>query len=88
LGTLEREDVNPNRLDKDYRTPLWWAASEGHETVVKLLLEPEDADPNRPDKYGATALSYAASGGHERIVQLLRAWKLAQTPDAHLPHYP
>ena len=42
---LEREDVNPDRLDNRGRTPLWLAAKNGREGVVKLLLEREDVSP-------------------------------------------
>jgi ankyrin repeat protein len=29
-------DIDSN--DKDNRTPLWWAAERGYETIVKLLI--------------------------------------------------
>ena len=68
---LEREDVDPNRLDKYDRTPLWWAALRGHEGVAKLLLERTDVDPNRPDMDNETPLLHAATLEHERVVKLL-----------------
>jgi len=34
---LRREDVNPNRPDENGRTPLVYAAVNGHKEVVKLL---------------------------------------------------
>src|SRR5271156_6649788 len=51
-------------------TALYWAASSGHEAVVKLLLE-HKADVNAKDSYGETALHGAASKGHEAVVKLL-----------------
>ena len=38
---LEREDVNPERLDKSRRTPLSYAAWGGRDEVVKILLRQE-----------------------------------------------
>jgi ankyrin repeat protein len=35
---LEREDVDVNSKDQSGRTPLWWAAQNGNEAVVKVLL--------------------------------------------------
>jgi ankyrin repeat protein len=52
------------------RTPLLFAAKEGHDVVVELLLK-KDADVNSKDKYGTTPLSYAASGGHVAVLELL-----------------
>ena len=57
--------------DKEYgQTPLSWAAGNGHEAVVKLLLE-KGAGLETKDKYGQTPLSWAAGNGHEAVVKLL-----------------
>ena len=72
---LEREDVNPDQPDTKYgRTPLSWAATKGHESVVKMLLEREDVNPDQPDiESGRTPLSWAAGNGHEGVVKILLA---------------
>jgi ankyrin repeat protein len=60
-----------DKKDSLSRTPLYWAASSGHEAVVKLLLE-HKADVNvKGGWYGRTALYRAASNGHEAVVKLL-----------------
>ena len=52
-------------------TPPAWAALNGHEEVVKLLLERGEVDLNKPDNFGNTPLSQAAYGGHEGVVKIL-----------------
>ena len=64
--------VNPDSSSISGRTPLSWAAEEGHEGIVKLLLERKDVNPNIPDTWrGQTPLSHAAANGHEGTVKLL-----------------
>ncbi|RYO80668.1 hypothetical protein DL762_007533 [Monosporascus cannonballus] len=62
---------NVNRVDGGGKTPLSWAAENGHEAVVKLLLE-RGADFKLADNiYGETLLLWAARNGHEAVVKLL-----------------
>lgn len=42
---LEHPDIYVNVEDGDGRTPLWWAANEGHDAVARLLLKKGAALP-------------------------------------------
>ncbi|GAP88931.2 putative NACHT and Ankyrin domain protein [Rosellinia necatrix] len=51
-------------------TPLRWAASNGYEDLVRMLLQHND-NIDAHDKDGWTALRWAAHKGNNRIVELL-----------------
>ena len=78
VNIAERDDHSYNPNDEDYgydylcngMTALHWAASEGHSTVVELLLE-ASADKHAADDSGSTALHFAATRGHSEVVKLL-----------------
>ena len=52
-------------------TPLAWAAHNGHDEVVTILLGRENINPNKPNDHGQTPLSLASWGGHEGVIKLL-----------------
>jgi ankyrin repeat protein len=73
--------VKPDLADIGLRTPLWWAARQGHTDVVKALLGTKRVNVNRRDRYngnwpytyGQTPLAVAAGNGHEEVVDVLLA---------------
>ena len=67
-----------NKAKDGIWTPLFIAAQEGHETVVRALIE-TGADVNKAKDNGVTPLSVSLipvynvdQGGHAAIVQILR----------------
>ena len=67
--------VNVDSKDKLGRTPLFWAATNGREPVVRLLMEQKHrgiaANPNSTNKFGWTPLAVAIWKCHEPVVRLL-----------------
>jgi len=63
-------DVNVRDRNIYNYTALFWAAMNGHESTVRLLLA-LGAAPDAQDKLGSTPLFYAADRGWPRIVQVL-----------------
>ena len=64
--------TNPMASDIHNRTPLWFAAHYGHESVVRLWLEATDAiDLNHTSKDGETPLAVAAAAGHTGVMEAL-----------------
>ncbi len=79
--TLNKEikfdnDISLDARDENGNTFLAWAAYNGHENYVKLLLE-HKANPDLIDdaKTGGTALAHAARKGHTNCLKLLLEYK-------------
>ena len=68
---IEMECYDINTGDFWGTAPLVWAARNGHEGVVKILLGREEVNPDKPDNGGLTPLSFAAWNGHEGVVKIL-----------------
>ena len=68
---IEMEYYDINGEDFLGRTPLAWAAQNGHEGVVDTLLRRDGVNPEKPDKYGRTPLLCAAQNGHGGVVKIL-----------------
>ncbi|OBT60205.1 hypothetical protein VE03_10347 [Pseudogymnoascus sp. 23342-1-I1] len=72
LGAHGYEDADVDAKDTpNNRTPLNWAAENGHGAVVKLLLDTGKVDADSKDRYGQSPLLLAGRGGHEAVVKLL-----------------
>ena len=91
-GLIELKCYNINEEDFSGHGPLAWAARNGHEGVVEILLRQGEINPDKPDIDGRTPLSHAAENGHEGVVKMLLgreevdpdkpdAW--SQTPLSH-----
>ena len=59
-----------NTQDNEGKTPLTWAAQNGHKVMVKLLLE-ASADDETVDCEGRSALWRVTQNDHERIERML-----------------
>lgn len=70
LAFLRRgQYVNFN--DSRGRTPLSFAAKNGHEAVVRVLLDQASVEADCKDAVGRTLLSYVSASGHVEIAKLL-----------------
>jgi hypothetical protein len=68
-----KKGVEVDFKDRAGTTPLWWAARNGHEAIVKLLLATSQVEVDVKNRYGETPLMWAALNGHEAVVKLLLA---------------
>ena len=67
----------------DSVTPLYIAAENGHETIVRALIE-AGADVNKATNNGWTPLAIATQEGHTAVVQILRDAVLVQMQHLYL----
>ncbi|RDW62198.1 hypothetical protein BP6252_11631 [Coleophoma cylindrospora] len=67
---LNVENIDLEIRDSEGRTALYWAASRGYESTVRLLLD-SHANVNAQGSPYGSALQAASARGHETIVKLL-----------------
>ena len=65
VSSVEVEGCGIKQRDGMSLTPLAWAARNGHEGVVRVLLSRDDIDPGKPGEDGQTPLCLAAHKGRE-----------------------
>ena len=70
-GLIEVEGCDINQRDCVDNAPLVWAAQNGHEPVVEILLNRGDIDPDKAGRFGQTPLFCAAWNGHAGVVKML-----------------
>ena len=71
VGLMEVGGYDINQEDCIGNTPLGWAACNGHEGVVEILLGRDDINADKPDMDGQTPLCCAAQNGHDGVVKIL-----------------
>ena len=64
------ENVNPPMYDQHGRTPIHFAALNGHSEIVKIIINYMEI-PNVADLYGKTPIHLATKNGHANVVQVL-----------------
>lgn len=70
VSALLREQYGDHK-DGYGRTPLSYAARNGRESVVRILLGQEGVEANCEDVEERTPLSYASSSGHVDVAKML-----------------
>ncbi|EMT62737.1 Ankyrin repeat domain-containing protein 50 [Fusarium odoratissimum] len=76
-GTPSTQKQNLNKTDSHGWTPLHWAVSMGHKSMVEILLR-SGASPDLPDLAGWTPTFWAAFKGHADIIEML--WRYDTAP--------
>ena len=61
----------PDAEDKEHRTPLSWAARNGYEIIVQMLLTDIRTSIDSKDSDDLTPLLWAVSNGNEMVVKML-----------------
>ncbi|KAI0860271.1 ankyrin repeat-containing domain protein [Xylaria cubensis] len=63
-------DTAIDAQDEDGKTPLWWAASSGHASIVAHLVA-KGANPDQDDRNGLKPLHVAAQNNDAAVVKVL-----------------
>ncbi|EKG09441.1 hypothetical protein MPH_13518 [Macrophomina phaseolina MS6] len=71
IKLIKTRVLEVNMAAKDYWMHWNWAAQNGNETIVELLLETGKVDVDSKGQSGRTPLWWAAKNGHEAVVKLL-----------------
>ncbi|KAL7912268.1 hypothetical protein GGI35DRAFT_444828 [Trichoderma velutinum] len=74
VHTIEQllgQGADPDLKSDEGYTPLWVAAGNGCEAVVKVLVQRTDVNVNSRTSSGASPIFFASSFGHERVVAIL-----------------
>ncbi|EXK79028.1 hypothetical protein FOQG_16321 [Fusarium oxysporum f. sp. raphani 54005] len=71
VQALLQNGVDPDPKDSYQRTPLWLAASEGHDSVVRVLIGTGRVSVNTMSIGRYTPLHIAGMNGHGSVVRLL-----------------
>ncbi|RMZ40923.1 hypothetical protein AFCA_004834 [Aspergillus flavus] len=82
---LLQEGANPNTHGLQHRTPLSWAARNGHTEVSTILLCAGTIDPNAPDAHLQTPLAWAAGHGQPSPFTAFDSLRPTTTTDAMHP---
>jgi ankyrin repeat protein len=73
--------ADPNKADKEGKTPLWWATHNSNKDIVRMLLNAK-ANPDVSSKDGITPLFQAVLSKNKDIIQIL----LAAKADPNIAH--
>ncbi|EJP69845.1 ankyrin repeat-containing protein [Beauveria bassiana ARSEF 2860] len=68
---LIQEGVKPDSKNPKGLTPLWIAAREGHDAVVRILAQRLDVDVNSLSIAGRSPLFWPSNYGYEKVVAIL-----------------
>ena len=74
MRDIATDDVEVDTKDDRGHSPLSYAAEEGHEPVVKILVMWDDIEVNTKDDHGCLPLSYAAEHVNQAVVKILVTW--------------
>ncbi|PIA99837.1 Ankyrin-3 [Cercospora beticola] len=71
MRLLRKQADNIDAKDRIGRTPLWYAACQGHVSIVESLLNTRRVDVNARDRDGTSPICIAARQGRYNVVSIL-----------------